>query len=213
MTDTLPNRQAKKLLIGFLAIVVTVQLPVTWIICSHYFPGYNSVAQSLSELSAEDSPVKWAVRGSLILQAALMAAMSFTVPFTARSGKNILRLSAVFLVLAALISSPSQIEYSMTHRVMSFLAFAFGCLWPAFATRRRESGVVSKTTGVLVTVGFAVFTLIAWAVWAFASQTYFGVLQRINIAAQSLFIGWYWWRSFQKLNERLARNPRMLAFR
>lgn len=200
MTDSLPNRQRKKLLIGFLAIVVAVQLPATWIVCSSYFPGYNSVAQSLSELSAEDSPVKWAVRGSLLLQAALITAMSFTAPFTARAGKNLLRLSALFLVLAALISSPSQTEYSMAHRVVSFLAFAFGCLWPAFATRNGETGAVSRTTGILVTAGFALFTLISWAVWAFASQTYFGILQRTNIAAQSLFIGWYWWRSFRKLN-------------
>jgi hypothetical membrane protein len=196
----IPYRQTKKLSIGFLAMLVTLQLPLVWLICSHYFPGYNSVTQSLSELSAEDSPVKWAVRGSMLLQAVLITTMSFTIPFTARAGKNLLRLSALFLVLAALISSPSQTEYSAAHRVVSFLAFAFGCLWPAFATGSGESGAVSRTTGVLVTVGFVVFTLISWSVWAFASQTYFGIFQRTNILAQSLFIGWYWWRSFGKLN-------------
>ena len=200
MTDAPPYRLTKKLLIGFLALLVTLQLPLAWIVSSHYFPGYNSVAQSLSELSADDSPVKWAVRASLLLQAVLITTMSFTTPFTARAGKNLLRLSALFLVLAALISSPSQTEYSTAHRVASFLAFAFGCLWPAFATRKGESGTVSRTTGVLVAAGFVTFTLIDWSVWAFASQTYFGILQRTNILGQSLFIGWYWWRSFGKLN-------------
>lgn len=213
MRESIPDRQTKRPLSVFLALLVSLQLPATWIICSFYFPGYNSVAQSLSELSAEDSPVKWVVRGSLILQAVLITAMSFTAPFTARAGRNLLKLSALFLVLAALISSPSQTEYSPAHRVASFLAFTFGCLWPAFATRRGESGTVSRTTGLVVTVGFAVFTLINWSVWAFASQTYFGVLQRADILAQSLFIGWYWWRSLRKLNEHRACNPRRPASR
>ncbi len=195
MTTTVVSRQGPKLFIGFLSLLVSVQLPLTWLICSNFFPGYNSIAQSLSELSADDSPVKWVVRGSLLLQASLILVMSFTLKTTATTGRNLLRLSAVFLALAALISSPSQTEYSSAHRVASFLAFAFGCLWPAFATRKGQRGAVSRRTGVIVTLGFLAFTLIGWSFWAFASHTYFGVLQRVNILAQSTFIGWYWWRS------------------
>ena len=198
MSDATPYRQTKKMVITLLAVLVTLQLPLTWLICSNFFHGYNSVAQSLSELSAEDSPVKWAVRSSLILQAALIIAMTFTATFTASAGKYLLRFSALFLVLSALISSPSQTEYSTAHRVVAFLAFAFGCLWPAFATRRGQNGTVSNTTGVWVALGFLGFTLIGWSVWSFASQTYFGIMQRLNIFGQSLFIGWYWWRSIRR---------------
>jgi hypothetical protein len=104
----------------------------------------------------------------------------------------------LFLALAALISSPSQTEYSTSHRVMSFLAFAFGCLWPAFATGKGKAGIVSRKTGLLISLGFLALTLISWSFWAFATQTYFGILQRINILGQSFFIGWYWWQSFKK---------------
>jgi len=199
MSDATSNRQTNKVSITLLAVLVTLQLPLTWLVCSNFFHGYNSVAQSLSELSAEDSPVKWIVRGSLILQGALIIGMSFTATFTARAGKYLLRFSAVFLVLSALISSPSQTQYSTAHRVVAFLAFAFGCLWPAFANGKGKSGVVSSTTGVWVALGFLGFTLIGWSVWSFASQTYFGVMQRLNIFSQSLFIGWYWWRSFRRV--------------
>lgn len=188
----------KQLIIGFAALLLGIQLPLTWMICSTLFPGYNSFAQSLSELSADDSPVKWVVRASILFQAALIVAMSFCIHFTARTAKNLLRLSALFLALAALISSPSQTEYSVAHRIMSFLAFAFGCLWPLFAAPKGEPGTISKKTGLSITLGFLAFTLIGWSVWAFASQTYFGILQRLNILGQSLFIGWYWVASVRK---------------
>ena len=198
MPNAIDFIKSKKLFIGLLALLVGLQLPLTWVICSNYFHGYNSVAQSLSELSADDSPVKWLVRSSLLLQSALIIAMSFRLTSTARAGKTLLRLSAVFLAMAALVSSPSQTVYSPAHRVASFLAFAFGCLWPAFATRRGEHGTVSRKTGILVSLVFLLFTLVGWSFWAFASQTYFGILQRVNILGQSLFIGWYWWISFRK---------------
>ena len=190
--------ESQKRLIRFSSVLVGLQLPIVWIICSNFFPGYNSVAQSLSELSADDSPVKWAVRGSLILQAALIFAMSARI--TATAGRNLIRLSAVSLVLSALIASPSQIEYSTGHRVASFFAFAFGCLWPAFATVKGQKTPISRTLGVTVTVTFLALTLVGWSVWAFASQTYFGILQRVNILSQSLFIGWYWWRTVREPN-------------
>ena len=208
MTETGTSKQSTGFLFGVLAVLISVQLPLTWFVCSNFFPGYNSVAQSLSELSADDSPVKWIVRASLLFQAALILALSFTTSFTATAGRTLLRLSALFLALAALLSSPSQTEYSSAHRVASFLAFAFGCLWPAFAARRGERGAISTSTGVFVTLGFLVFTLIGWSFWAFASHTYFGILQRANILAQSIFLGWYWWRSYSKKSTLLAATAR-----
>ncbi|MCX6496885.1 MAG: DUF998 domain-containing protein [Rhodoluna sp.] len=198
MTYAIEYLKSKKLLVVLLAALVSFQLPITWLVCSYFFPGYNSIAQSLSELCADDSPVKWVVRSSLIFQAALISVLSLTLASTARTGKILLRLAALFMVLAALVPSPSQTDYSLAHRVASFLAFAFGCLWPAFATGKGEKGTVSRKTGILVSLSFLAFTLIGWSFWAFATQTYFGILQRINILGQSLFIGWYWWRSFRK---------------
>jgi hypothetical membrane protein len=206
MKELTPVRASSKFWAGSLALLITLQLPLTWLSCSYFFPGYNSIAQSLSELSADDSPVRWVVRASILLQAALIFVMSLAIPVTARTGRVLLRLSALFLALAALISSPSQTQYSTAHRVMSFLAFAFGCLWPAFATKKGESGTISRKTGVLVSLGFLAFTLIGWAFWAFATQTYFGILQRINILSQSAFIGWYWWRSF-RMQTHPVDNP------
>lgn len=200
MKDGGSHSQQRQFWAGFVGILIALQLPMTWLFCSYFFPGYNSIGQSLSELSADDSPVKWVVRSSILLQAALIFVLTFCLRDTARAGKNLLRLSALFLALAALISSPSQTEYSTVHRVMSFLAFALGCLWPAFATRKGETGTISRKAGFLVTLGFLVFTLTGWWFWAFATQTYFGVLQRINILSQSAFIGWYWWKSFRTRN-------------
>jgi hypothetical membrane protein len=200
MVDGTTTHKGNRFWVGFAAVLITLQLPATWLISSYFFPGYNSVAQSLSELSADDSPVRWVVRSSILIQSALIFVMSFSVPRTARTGKNLLQLSALFLALAALISSPSQTQYSTAHRVLSFLAFAFGCLWPAFATAKGARGTVTRRTGVLVSLGFLVLTLIGWSFWIFATQTYFGILQRINILSQSAFIGWYWWRSFKRLD-------------
>lgn len=200
MSNSGVKLHGKQVLIGTLVVLVILQLPLTWLISSNYFPGYNSVAQSLSELTADDSPVKWVVRASILLQAVLIATMSFTINYTSKLGKTLLRLSALFLALAAHISSPTQTQYSTAHRVVSFLAFSFGCLWPAFATAKGESGTISRNTGLFATIGFLILTLVSWSFWAFASQTYFGILQRINIFSQSAFIGWYWWRSTKKLS-------------
>lgn len=191
--------KSKKLLVGLLAALVSFQLPVTWVVCVYCFPGYDSVAQSLSELSADDSPVKWVVRSSIIFQAALIALISLTVTSIARVGKILLLLAALFMLASALVSSPSQTDYSPAHRVASFLAFALGCLWPAFSKRRGENSPISRSTGILISLGFLAFTLVGWSFWAFASQTYFGILQRLNILGQSIFLGWYWWSCFRKL--------------
>ena len=192
--------KSKKLLAGLLAALASFQLPITWVVCAYYFPGYDSIAQSLSELSANDSPVKWVVRSSIMFQAVLITMMTLTLTSIARVGKILLMLAALFMLVSALVSSPSQTVYSPAHRVASFLAFALGCLWPAFSTRRGENGTVSRSTGILVSLGFLALTLVGWSFWAFASQTYFGILQRINILGQSMFFGWFWWNSFKKLD-------------
>lgn len=191
--------KSKMPLVGLLAVLVSFQLPVTWVVCAYYFPGYDSVAQSLSELSADDSPVKWVVRSSIVFQAALITLMSLTLTSIARVGRILLLLAALFMLASALVSSPSQTDYSPAHRVASFLAFALGCLWPAFSKRRGENSPISRSTGILISLGFLAFTVVGWAFWAFASQTYFGILQRLNILGQSIFLGWYWWSSFRKL--------------
>jgi hypothetical protein len=190
--------KSKKLLVGLLAALVSFQLPLTWVVCAYYFPGYDSVAQSLSELSADDSPVKWVVRSSVIFQAALITLIALTLTSIARVGKILLLLAALFMLASALVSSPSQTDYSPAHRVASFLAFALGCLWPAFSTHRGENIPISRSTGILISLGFLAFTLVGWSFWAFASHTYFGILQRLNILGQAMFLGWYWWNSFRK---------------
>lgn len=166
------------------------QLPLVWTVSSYFFPGYNSVTQSLSELAADDSPVRWVVRLSLITQAIAMICVSNFSKHFALAGRRILTLAAIFLALTALVPSPSQSVYSPTHRILSFLAFALSCLWPAFASSRKFEGLIARETGIRIAVFFLMLTIASWLVWALASHTYFGLMQRLNVLLQSLLLAW-----------------------
>ena len=176
----------RRTLVGFTA----TQLLVVWSVSSYFFPGYNSVSQSLSELAADDSPVRWIVRLSLITQAVAMMWVSNSSNHLALAGQRLHSLAANFLALTALVPSPSQSVYSPAHRILSFLAFAFGCLWPAFASSRRFAGLIPRQTGIWISVFFLLLTIASWLVWAFASNTYFGLMQRVNVFLQSFLLAW-----------------------
>lgn len=180
-----------------LVVVTAIQLPVVWTISSFFFPGYNGIAQSLSELAADDSPVRWIIRSSLIVQAILMICLAYFSMRLAPVGKLFLALAGGFLIMTALVPSPSQTIYSPAHRVFSFLAFALSCLWPLFASNKNSEGLISRQNGAKITLFFLLLTIVSWIVWGFASQTYFGLLQRLNILLQSLLLAWVLARSFK----------------
>jgi hypothetical protein len=97
------------------------------------------------------------------------------------------------------VPSPSQTVFSTPHRVFSFLAFAFGCLWPAFASTAGFEGVFSKFRGIQISLFFLLLTLSSWWVWAFASHTYFGAMQRMNILLQSMLLAWAVAKTFRTM--------------
>lgn len=181
-----------------LVIIASLQLATVWTISSYFFPGYDSVSQSLSELAADDSPVRWVVRGSLIVQAGIILLLASYAKLIAPTGRIFLTLAAIFLILSALVPSPSQTVFSVTHRMFSFLAFAFSCLWPAFASSATFTGIFSKIRGFQISLIFALLTLASWWVWAFASETFFGAMQRVNILLQSMVLAWALKQSFKK---------------
>lgn len=170
------------------AIIGPIQSVLGWVIAGALWAEYNPVTQTISDLAASESPVKWIMSGFFIFGGVLTLIVSVSARTLALPGRIVLFLSAIATFGLTIFPTP-LIGYSVMHRVFAISSFALSAFWPILAMRLRKDApwIIRPTASIIGTV-----LQLALAVWFLSSwtdpeTTNVGVWERVVTVSQALY--------------------------
>ena len=184
------------------AILGPIQNVMGWTLSAALWPGYDPIAKTISDLAADDSPVKWVqtsffLFGSLLTFVAAIDAKALALP-----GRVTLFLAGIASLGFAIFATPSQDSYSELHRIFASIAFLLFSAWPLLAMRfdskfhwsLRPVGAISATVVMGLTTLWFLLT------WLEPGQPIVGLSERVIAVMQVV------WLSFVIIAQRLKQR-------
>lgn len=181
------NRIEKPALIA--AIIGPIQSVLGWTIAGALWVGYDPVFQTISDLAADESPVKlimssFFVLGGILTLVAAVYARTFAMP-----GRVALFVSAICTFGLTIFPTP-LVGYSLWHRIFAISSFVLSAGWHLFAMRfRKDAPWILKPPAAII--GTALQTALAlWflSTWTDPNATDVGVWERVVAVSQSLYV-------------------------
>lgn len=170
------------------AIIGPIQSVLGWVIAGALWAEYNPVSQTISDLAAPESPVKWIMSGFFIFGGVLTLIVSVSARTLALPGRIALFLSAIATFGLTIFPTP-LIGYSVMHRVFAISSFALSAFWPILAMRFRKDApwIIRPAASIIGTT-----LQLALAVWFLSSWTdpetsNVGVWERVVTVSQALY--------------------------
>jgi hypothetical membrane protein len=194
-------------LIGIWALVAATLGPIQnitgWTLSALLWPGYDSLHRTISDLAADDSPVKWVqtsffIFGSTLTLIAAWDARSFSMP-----GRIILLLAGLSSYGVAIFAVPDQKSSSPQHLFFATLAFVLFSAWPLFAMRfdKRYHWAIRPPGALPATLVMTIATIVFLLTWLDPSRNLIGLSQRTIVVMQVIwptFAVWAQWRHQRK---------------
>lgn len=184
------GKTSKTQLIAWPAIIAAVIGPIQniagWAISGALWPGYDPLTKTISDLAADDSPVKWIQTGFFLLGTLLTFVVAIYAPAIAMPGRIALALAGVASLGLTVFATPSQEGYSVMHRIFASLAFLLFAAWPLFGLRTdpdyhwtlRPRGALAATAVMgLATIWFLL-------TWLDPSRSFVGLAERVIVFMQ-----------------------------
>ena len=179
--------------VGVPAIVAAgigaVQCWLGWTLAGSMWPGYDPVRQTISDLAAYESPVRYLMSAFFLLGGTLSIVAAIWVRGLSIPGRIAILISGLATYGLTIFPTP-LIGYSTPHRVFAITSFVLSSAWPLLAMRfdRSYPALVRPLSSVLVTLGFAAFSVYFLAVWTNPEITNVGVVERALAVAQSWYL-------------------------
>ena len=171
------------------AIVGPVQSVLGWTIAGTLWPGYNPIKQTISDLAANESPVKWIMSSFFVFGGVLTLIAAIYARTLAMPGRVALFLSAICTFGLTIFPTP-LIGYSLMHRIFAISSFVLSAGWPILAMRfRKDAPWIIKPVASIV--GTALQTALAlWflSTWTDPNAVAVGVWERVVAVSQSLYV-------------------------
>ena len=189
-------------LIGIWAVIAATLGPIQnvlgWGISGALWPGYDPVAKTISDLAADDSPVKW-IQSSFFLFGALLtligawSARAFALP-----GRIALGMAGFAALGYTFYATPSQISYSEEHRFYATVAFVLFSAWPVLAMRfdKRYHWALRPVGAIGATVAMGLTTLWFLLTWLEPGQPIVGLSERVIAVMQVLWLSFAIWAQY-----------------
>jgi hypothetical protein len=117
------------------AIIGPIQATLGWVISGALWPGFDHVTKTISDLAADDSPVKWVQSSFFVLGGTLSIVVAFYAPVFALAGRVVIFLSGITTYGLTFFAVPSQDSSSLWHRVFAIATFILMSAWPLFSMR------------------------------------------------------------------------------
>jgi hypothetical membrane protein len=185
--------------IGRAAVVASTIGPVQsilgWVISGSLWPGYDPIRQTISDLAADDSPVRYIQTSFFLLGASLTVigaifARSFALP-----GRIALLLAGLATYALAIFTTPSQTGHSDAHRLSATISFVLMSAWPLLSMRfdKRYSWVIRPLGAIAATLILTIISLWFLSVWLDPSATLVGLAERVIVTAQVLWLSFTIW--------------------
>lgn len=171
------------------AIIGPIQSVLGWTIAGSLWAGYNPVTQTISDLAANESPVKWIMSSFFVLGGTLTLIAAIYARSLAMPGRVALFVSAICTFGLTIFPTP-LVGYSLMHRIFAISSFVLSAGWPILAMRvRRDAPWIIRPVASLI--GTALQTALAlWflSTWTDPTATTVGVWERVVAVSQALYV-------------------------
>ena len=171
------------------AIIGPIQSVLGWVLAASLWPEYNPVTQTISDLAAPESPVKWIMSTFFILGGVLTLVISVYAKTFALPGRVALFLAALCTFGLTIFPTP-LIGYSTLHRVFAISSFVLSAGWPILAMRNRKDApwIVRPLASVAITAIQVSLALWFLSTWTDPSASSVGVWERVVAVSQSFCV-------------------------
>ena len=173
----------------YAAIVGPIQSVLGWTIAGSMWAGYDPVKQTISDLAANESPVKWVMSSFFVLGGVLTLIASIYARTFSMPGRVALFISAVCTFGLTIFPTP-LVGYSLMHRIFAISSFVLSAGWPILAMRFRKDApwIIRPVSSVLGTALQTALALWFLSTWTDPNATDVGVWERVVAVSQSLYI-------------------------
>ena len=171
------------------AYIGAIQCWLGWTIAGSLWDGYNPVRQTISDLAAHESPVKYLMSAFFLLGGTLSIIAAIWLKGLALPGRIAILVSGLATYGLTIFPTP-LIGYSTPHRVFAITSFVLSSAWPLLAMRfdRKYPAMIRPATSILVTAGFAALSVYFLIVWTDPTVMFVGVVERVLAVAQSWYL-------------------------
>ena len=170
------------------AIIGPIQSVLGWVIAGWLWPDYNPVTQTISDLAAFESPVKWIMSAFFVFGGVLTIIASIYARTLALPGRIALFVSAIATFGLTIFPTP-LIGYSVEHRIFAIISFSLSAFWPILAMRFRKDApwIIRPTASIIGTA--LQLSLAVWflSTWTDPETTNVGVWERVVTVSQALY--------------------------
>lgn len=171
------------------AIIGPIQSVLGWLIAGALWADYDPIRQTISDLAADESPVKLIMSSFFVLGGTLTLIASIYARTLAMPGRVALFISAICTYGLTIFPTP-LIGYSIWHRIFVISSFVLSAGWPLFAMRLRKDAPwilrpLASITATALQAGLALWFL---STWTDPNATDVGVWERVVAVSQSLYV-------------------------
>jgi hypothetical membrane protein len=174
---------------AIVAVIGPIQSVLGWVIAGYLWAGYDPVYQTISDLAADQSPVKLIMSSFFILGGTLSLIGAVYARTLAMPGRVALFASGLCTYGLTIFPTP-LVGHSDMHRLFAITSFVLSAGWPLLAMRRVKSApfIIRPPASLVGTVAQATLALWFLMVWADTTTTNIGVWERVVTTSQSLYV-------------------------
>jgi hypothetical membrane protein len=171
------------------AAIGAVQCWLGWLLAGSLWPGYDPIHQTISDLAANESPVKYLMSAFFLLGGTLSIVGAIWLRGLALLGRIAILVSGLSTYGLTIFPTP-LIGFSTMHRVFAITAFVLSSAWPLLSMRSDRSfpALVRPLASVLVTLGLTILSVYFMSVWANQDVYNIGVVERVLVVTQSWYL-------------------------
>jgi hypothetical membrane protein len=172
------------------AIIGPIQAVLGWIVAGSLWPGYDHVTKTISDLAADDSPVKWVQSSFFLLGGTLSLIAAVWAPVLSMPGRITIFVAGLTTYGLTIFATPSQDSSSYWHRIFAIATFVLMSAWPLFSMRfdRSYPWIVRPAAAIVATLIFTVGSIAFLSVWTNPDQPMVGLWERVIAEAQVLYL-------------------------
>lgn len=177
------------------ATIGPIQIILGSWIAGALWPGYDPMRQTISDLAADDSPVKWLMSSFFVLGGILAILAAFGARSLAMPGRIAIFVSGIATFGFTIFATPSQTGYSWPHRWFAIASFVLMSAWPLLAMRfdPKYPWLIRPVGAISATVAFTVLSVSFLATWTDPSATNVGLWERVIAISQTWYLALVIW--------------------
>jgi hypothetical membrane protein len=174
----------------YAAYIGPFQSAAGWLIAGSLWPGYDPVAQTISELAANESPVQLIMSSFFVLGGVLTLIAAIYGRTLAMPGRVALFVAAICTFGLTIFPTPLGNDYSIMHRVFAISSFVLSAGWPLLAMRKRSDApwIIRPTASIIGTALQAALALWFLSTWTDQTNTTEGLWERVVAVSQAAYV-------------------------